>query len=228
MQLNIQADKLAEEQRLTASGNRFSCLYSTTKAHLIINEETITKSYNYHITKQYQQREMISYYIHRYKWTSRIFYSIRWYELGMTLRHLHHGTFFIKWAQGILPTRFFINKYNPHETPICPACKCSVETNEHLLQCPMYSDWKKNFLKLLKNHFNSTHTPHHISSPLLSIIHSYLNNNLHNNTLQHRGIYATQTSIGWKNFFRGHVSKAFQNAYKLVDHHKEYWTFKLI
>ena len=64
VQLNIQADKLAKEQQLKATGNGFSCLYSSTKAHLIINEETITKSYNHNITQQYQQREMISYYIH--------------------------------------------------------------------------------------------------------------------------------------------------------------------
>ena len=41
-------------------------------------------------------------------------------------------------------------------------------------------------------------------------------------------MFAFQTSIGWKNFFRGHVASVFQEFYELTDCHQDHWTFKLI
>ena len=87
---------------------------------------------------------------------------------------------------------------------------------------------EENFLTKLEKYFHSNSTPHYLSSPLLSIIHSYLNDNLHNNNLQHHGMFAMQTSIGWKNFFCGQISKEFQNVYERDPNHHGYWTFKLI
>lgn len=42
VQLNIQVDKLAEEQQLRANGKPFSALYASTKAYLILDNRTIT------------------------------------------------------------------------------------------------------------------------------------------------------------------------------------------
>ena len=41
-------------------------------------------------------------------------------------------------------------------------------------------------------------------------------------------MFSVQTSIGWKNFFRGHIAKVFQEFYELTDSHQDYWTFKLL
>ena len=77
VQLNIQADQLAEQRRRIATGNTYSPLYSTTKIHLLIDEETVTKGWKYNISFQYQQREMLAYLINRYGWTSHVFNSIQ-------------------------------------------------------------------------------------------------------------------------------------------------------
>ena len=41
------------------------------------------------------------------------------------------------------------------------------------------------------------------------------------------GIFAQQTSIGWKNFFRGHVASIFQDWCE-YNESADHWTFKLI
>ena len=96
VQLNIQADKLAETRRLQSTGDSRSPLFSTTKAHLILDEDTITKRFSHHISFQYQQREMLAYLINRYGWTSHIFNSVKWEAIAMNVKHFNHRSFYVK------------------------------------------------------------------------------------------------------------------------------------
>ena len=73
-----------------------------------------------------------------------------------------------------------------------------------------------------------TNTPQCLSKPLQSLIESYFNDNLQNNRFLNYEIFDSQTSIGWKNYFRGHIAAVFQEYYELTDFCQEYWTFKLI
>jgi len=44
----------------------------------------------------------------------------------------------------------------------------------------------------------------------------------------HHEIFGCQSSIGWKNFFRGHVSKKFQERYLAAGGTKDNWTYNLL
>lgn len=54
---------------------------------------------------------------------------------------------------------------------------------------------------------------------------------IHNNlkhACYHHEIFGCQSSIGWKNFFRGHVSKKFQERYLAAGGTKDNWTYDLL
>ena len=171
---------------------------------------------------------MISYFIHRYGWTSHIFHDIHWTALEMTVRNLRYQSFYVKLAQGILPTRFFIHQYNKKESPLCPACQAQVETNEHLLQCPVYVNWRETLVESLTKFFLSTSTPDYISHFLISLIHSYFNGSVQENNCNDSDVFAKQNSIGWKNFFRGHITKSLQSAYEASGGTTDHWTYKFL
>ena len=171
---------------------------------------------------------MLVYLINRYGWTSHIFNSVKWEAIAMNVKHFNHRSFFVKWSNGILPTRYFINKYNPHESPVCPACKCAIETNEHLLQCPCYSQWRTSFFSELDSFFIKYNTHQALLRPLLKLVKSYCSGTLDQSKMKDHGMFSVQTSIGWKNFFRGHIAKVFQEFYELTNSYQDYWTFKLL
>ena len=80
--------------------------YPSTKINLVIDEDTVTKNVEKTITKQYQEREMYSYYLMRYGWTLRVFLDIKWEAVNMVNRKFQYDPFFTKLSQGILPTCF--------------------------------------------------------------------------------------------------------------------------
>ena len=71
-------------------GKRISPLYNNTNAHLVLDDETITKSVSKSVIRQYQQREMISYFINQHGWTSRVFCNIHWAAVGMAVSNLQY------------------------------------------------------------------------------------------------------------------------------------------
>ena len=106
--------------------------------------------------------------------------------------------------------------------------KSAMETNEHLLQCPCYSQWRTSFFSELDSFFIKSNTHQALSRPLLKLVKSYCSGTLGQSTMKDHGMFSVQTSIGWKNFFRGHIAKVFQEFYELTDSHQDYWTFKLL
>ena len=74
VQLNIEAENLATQRQLCSTRNYYSPLYSTTKVHLLIEYDRVTRNICESITTQYQ--EMVSYYLHQYNWTYCTFQSI--------------------------------------------------------------------------------------------------------------------------------------------------------
>ena len=85
----------------------------------------------------------------------------------MAIKQFKHKPFYIKLAQGILPTQSFLHEYNPNESPICPACGTITETNIHLFQCPCYTKWRKTFIYNLEVFFRKTNTPSLFSYQLI-------------------------------------------------------------
>jgi len=104
----------------------------------------------------------------------------------------------------------------------------TVETNEHLLQCPCFAPWRKQFIQKLKCFFKKSHTQCFLSDPLISLIQSYFNQSMDSNSLTHAGIFGQQSNIGWKNFFRGHIASIFQDWYEYQTPCQDHWTYKLL
>ena len=135
---------------------------------------------------------MYSYYLMRYGWTLQIFLDIKWEAVTMVHRKFQYDPFYTKLSQRILPTRFFIHKYNKHESPLCPACKCEVETNEHLFQCICYSSWRKNFYTTIRNHCHQSQTSNLFTGTLLIYIKSYCHGTDYMRKLSHHGVFNFQ------------------------------------
>ena len=229
VQLNIEADKLAEARRKKLISFGRGSLYPSTKIQLVIDEDTVTKNVEHTIIRQYQEREMYPYYLMRYGWTLRVFLDIKWDAASMVNKKLNYDSFYLKLSQGILPTRFFIHKYNKHESPLCPACKCEIETNEHLFHCIHYSSWRQKFYTIIRDHCHQSRTSDYFTNTLLTYIKSYCHGTEYVRKPIHQGIFTFQTIIGWKNFFRGQITSRFQAEYeKNAASPIQHWTFHLL
>ena len=118
---------------------------------------------------------MVPYYINRYGWTYNISISIHWNSIQMANRKLQYHSFYTKLAQGIIPTRYFLNRYNKSESPICPSCHSAIETNEHLFQCICCSPWRKKLYKSIGGFCKKTRLGDTFTGVLLTYIKSYCN-----------------------------------------------------
>ena len=135
-QLNINADKLAEDQRQQSyTSPLYSPRLKYTKIQVYIGVSTITQNAAHAITEQYQKRESEHYLIDWHHWNQRTLYNINQKAVEYGLNENKCLQTIQKLCNGILPTNFLQNKYNTSICWICPACKCEIETTDHLFQC---------------------------------------------------------------------------------------------
>ena len=213
VQLNVDADTLAENRRIIGEYSpRYTPLFSQARAQLIIDEDSITTNVRSGITAQYQEREMIAYYIHQYGWTYNIFSNIHWKSMFMLMKHFHRPLL-VKLSQGLLPTNAIRYRYDPNISPRCPACHLAQETNEHLFQCPCYADWHQKLFIKIQQFFIKVSVPDKFAYEILLHLKHFFHQTTQGTLLQYDYIFQFQTSIEWRNFFRGQVSRELQSQY---------------
>ena len=85
-QLNVDADKLAENRRLRSINSPICApRLQYTKVQVHIGISTVSRNVSQAITQQYQKREMERYLLQRHHWNQRTLYNIHWNAMSTSL-----------------------------------------------------------------------------------------------------------------------------------------------
>jgi hypothetical protein len=229
-QINVTNAKILANNSLTKTEQR----HQTTPQYTFPKCLATLQSTNHHLTNHIATdvrtaRDLppLRYYIEqRNHWHPNTWETIDWTihsrSINKIPRRQHHQV--AKYIHNWLPTFGRLHKLNQHPTDICPRCKDSKETNQHLIQCRWISDetfkiQKTSKLATILKKSNPTSNDA-IHQAITQCIEAWMHNQpqpdydhlLHDpNPYLHAAI-ATQEVIGWDNFLKSRFSKAWSDC----------------
>jgi hypothetical protein len=262
---NIAVDKLAERKRLTLIQSTVVVPPPSIKATLSIQGKYISSNTVQHIENRIEAPPLIEYLKKRNDWSDDIFSEIDWdaheaYMLKLpylkvikTIKYIHD------WQNtGAQKALFDKQRVEPAHDPseyLCPLkCGCQ-EVKQHYLRCPIIqsSTEMKRVISSLSKWLTTSNTDSVLKTAILHCIHQWLVSDespdmstLHidneHNADQVRDAIASQSRIGWDQFFKGRFSKKWssiqddyfdelrqQKNHSLKPHHDgEWWASNLI
>ena len=203
-----------------------------------INGCTITRNLKQTVRYSIGVKELANYYCSRFEWSKRTCENIEWAIFGAAYKKRIKKNFW--WTHKFhlrkLPTRERMQKRGGCDDERCCSCGASLETDDHLLQCPNRPQFKRRILASIAN--MRTRLDLNLYFILYNGIANYINNtsslsdsdddsqpNLnipHGKTAQQqkRKCYRPNTdlssfsllinkqhTIGWDNLLRGKISK---------------------
>ena len=147
-QLNVDADaKAGQYQDAFGAVRPIAKMMTSTGAHLVGPEGTITSHYQKTIRYQATEAPVRTYLMNKYHWTPTVFDVIHWSAHSAALRKVSKRRIhYTKMVFDILPTHSQSNKYDKgHRT--CPTCDDPVENRDHILRCthPDAVTWRAEF-----------------------------------------------------------------------------------
>ena len=239
--LNIAADELATNARkkITPKMRREQILYPACKAHLIINNENITRNIKQIIRQEWNLIDLRKDYRTRFGWTRTTFDSIDWNASGWKEKKndYYKKRFTCRYINKRLPLNG--EKYTGSNNKTCPCCK-QTEDAKHFLTCNRNIEkWES-----LVENLQETYKKEQIDPCIRILINrALLNLPMDKTEEDHKDINWTpyqrliqqQTTIGWEQIKYGRYGKEWskiQRRYSEKMHQNReddpYWLGRII
>ena len=215
-QLNVDADKIAGQyHEFHFLHLPFVILSPHTRAHLVMDEGTVTSKYEDTIRMNATGPPLLEYICGKHNWTGSITESINWTAHGLALkRNKQRRSHIVKFIHDILPTTGLRNKFDGGKRT-CPLCTCRQEDRDHILRCPHPSRelWRNQFIDDIQQHCQDSKTYPHLQRLLLSALSQWLEGEDHPHL--DPGQYPSdihqlirqQNRIGWRHLWLGRFAK---------------------
>ena len=218
--LNCIMDKRAGQYREYVESSttyQYSNLHFYSNWRCELNKTVITENIENHIKDHIYKSSMKTYLINNKKYTEEAFNYIDWIAIDKAANTLStkKQIWLAKFVSGFCATGSVMKKRKLWNNNLCPLCQEHKETTDHIIQCLdersrlQYHKSTKKFL----THLKRVHT----DPTIISIFTSVLQNPLPTFFTTHVPTYETdqdymkaaneQDKIGWKNIFKGHISK---------------------
>ena len=200
--LNRMADSLAKDHAKTTNhATTTTPLISLAGCQLSINHSTITRSIPRYLAAAYSQQASINHIRRRLELPTNIHHLVAWKEFSRALLSFSvaHQRTIRRWIYGFLPTQKRLFRYMTCPSPLCPRCRRTTETDNHLLKCGGDTDWHDHLFtpleRLCHKHTISPWIETHLTKNLRNYLNSQPPLTDTNNIDQHL--------IGWSAAFYG-------------------------
>jgi hypothetical protein len=169
------------------------------------------------------------------KWDAATFNSIAWQPLGEALRSLSIGQRIqlSKFMNDILPTLRCLQTFDNKTDGCCFECGQLWEDTNHVLRCPgdARSQARDAAFNTFRQHLKAQHTPDILANLLCDSMHSWV----HRTRITPptwptptepimdsiTTAFNSQRRIGWDQFFRGRISRAWKDAIRHYYHDRK-------
>jgi hypothetical protein len=208
-QLNIMADALATQQRITMTKPEIQV--SHRHIHLKINDIFITRDSQRWLMETSGRIPIQKYYQDKYGWKKSTFDSIDWELQWQVLNSydLNDQKRILKFVHGWLPTNSRLHRERQSPTPRCPLCHYIQEDEMHLFQCihPMQRESVVEIQKfLIKESDIKSEYQNSIAKAVLGCINPTWQPNHDGNNICK--ITQEQDAIGWQQVYMGRITRA--------------------
>jgi hypothetical protein len=231
-QINVLADEQAERIYHKDPGNTgiFPTWVTGTRAALFHDNRHITKGVDKYIRDAKHTPAMRQYHIRRShtatgrekSWDEDTYETIDWKHFGETFKKLSLGRRIqiSKYTNDLLPTNFRLQTFDNTKDGRCFACNQLWEITTHVLTCSCEPRQKARQAAQaqFKNKLSKLHTPDIMTNLICTSMDSWLSRRpvqlptwhgpqepIH---AQLRLAFRAQAKIGWDQFFRGRIAKA--------------------
>ena len=177
-QLNVLADAEATRALQEADPTRQFLAMPSCPVYMTIDDTPITSKELNACQNVLPHKRAVSYYQHRYNWTTSQTQAIDWEAFRAARRATPSlKTFIPKLCAKALPT----NKKLAQREGVPAQCHfChSEESNSHLWLCSCRSTWRTSFQTSLEQHLHNTHTTSPIRIAILDLLTRYFHNPQH-------------------------------------------------
>ena len=218
-----------------------------TTAHLFPNGEWILQLLHGTVTRNIKQvcaesrtlPPFICYMTKTSSWfTHNTFDLIDWTAHEQALKkHGKHRTTLVKYIHHILPLGKQVHRYDIKYPPNCPSCNTNLEDMPHFWKCPATTrlDWRRNFLKALRQKLIDLKTGIPVRELLISILRAVLDGEDPSRIPENPSvstICTAQSEIRWDQLMRGRFAKAWathpQTQPETSRNTKSHWTTNVI
>jgi hypothetical protein len=215
--LNVDADEEAGEYQVMSESTRpIIPRMASNRAQLHIAGSTIPSKLKSRIREAFTVQPYLDYAKVRHKWTDSAASDVNWKAFNQaTSRFQRQHNQIVKLSNDLLPTLRWANRYDSLVTDKCLLCG-SLEDRDHILQCshPSRHKWRhKLFATLQKNH-NSAETDPQLLDILIDGLDRWFRGipfDRGRYPQQYHTLIQSQTAIGWRHLFNGHLSLAWQH-----------------
>jgi hypothetical protein len=221
-QLNCEADDEASNfQTEHPTPQPSAPLIPNTHAQLQIAGETINSYYKTRIREAATLPTYFAYLETKYDWTPTTRRAIDWSSYKQIIRKFRPQQItLVKHLHEIAPTGIIAHRNNHHHPASCPACECTDETNNHVLQCPSTtrSTWRSTVIRKVTNATTNSATDPNMSDILRDGLTRWLRCLPPPTTAHYPATYHllinSQNQIGWDHLFRGRWSSEWKNCHR--------------
>ena len=214
-QLNVHADHLAARYHMEHDID--TTVVPITEANVVLfdmPQGTITAKIQSKIRYAFSSLTILSAMKTKYDWDDTILDYIDWRAHSSAInRHPKQRLSTVKLCHEMVPTNYFVSKYDPSRSPNCPHCKHVPETRDHLLRCPHYQQWRTSCLITIHKVTDKLHTQPMLQEILLKGLLTWFENKYFNPDQydhRYRKLLSQQASIGWRQLFNGRLSSEWQ------------------
>ena len=225
--LNIEADQLATDYQKLHKRYRPTVYPSRYNPIVMdIQGSSITSNYKTRIQQAACEPAYLQYLQEKREWEPLAFKDIAWEDIPLGLRKIGGSTPTItKIMNGLLPTNAYLYKIKQRDTDTCPLCG-ELETEEHIFRCNHQSRilWRRATMKTLDKFFKSTKTNDNLSDTIRTCLTCWLDHGTvdsDNISRTHHSAIKAQSSIGWIEMFRGHISQHWSEDYQTLYNHED-------
>ena len=219
--MNVACDELAGDatnaalnnpENLPEADELLRMPYAGSKAVLRIGNKWITSKEKIHLMRASRGPSLKDHIKRRRNWTDAQYDSVFWTKIGEVRRRL--GIDQQRFTTKVMHDLLAVGHVRRHVTKVsqCPGCSWTDETFAHLLKCPnrdMQSKRDEIIAALRKKGLRKL--PRQVLATIADIVHQYSIGDEVWPRITHPALsYAVgaQAKLGWENFFRGYLVKA--------------------
>jgi hypothetical protein len=216
-ELNVKADNLAtiglnkkKVHHVQLPGN---------EVYLLINGKPVTSKHNKALRDSFHAIRMHSYFQETYGWHNKTVDTIWWQVHGKALLQFKCGqrTTIQKFIHRRIACNKRENKYNTYRSPMCRQCPNVIECTDHIIKCAGCNSRSKErttYLKHIQNQMIIMGTNTTTIRVIIAHLQAWLDDKPMPDLIEIapeaseylKKTVATQSKIGWDQWFRGRIS----------------------
>jgi hypothetical protein len=223
-QLNVEADHEATTALQHHSRNGKYSNMPTTGSMLNHNGRPVTSKEADTLRKAYGQIAYAEHVTMKEHWAPATYATVWWEAQKRSLSKLEDNdrTRINKFVNRILPSNWKLHQQDKQHSSKCPSCN-EIETNQHILACsnPRRAKLQNNMLRTVRKAMEKNETHIHAQEIILHGIKAAINHGIEivaeeDLYFQPSGIIKLalkeQNAIGWTNFYKGRISKKWEQV----------------